>query len=354
MRHYLSLSPEFLQSLEQRFQRLQFRRKHQQAFLEDLASLIEDGVPASQAVDVIISVSAGITKTVALSVSQSLGRGQPLADGMQKWFAHTVVEVIRIGESSGTLPQTLRAAANTYTQYTNTLNSFLTSVLYPLTVVILALAVTVFVKNSVLHGFLEIKPVTAWPPAGRTLYRIGATVEAGWWLILLTIGLLAMIINNVLKNVTGEARRWIDTLPLFSLYRAALAARFMETLGLLISNGVILRNALSTMQYDASPYLSWHLLQMEYNLSGGQENIADVLDTQLIGYGDLMRLRIVAKGKGFEHALVSLGRQAREHTAKRIDRVGKILSALLLLMGAGIAITIVLGIYNVGAILTVN
>ena len=340
------------QPLWRRWQHLQFTRRHQQGFLEDLAALIEDGVPASQAIDVIIGVSAGISKTVAESVALSIAKGQSLADGMQAWFSHAVVEMIRVGESNGALPQTLRAAANSYTQYSSTLNAFLASVLYPLSVVVLALIVTVFIKNSVLHSFVEIKPLAAWPTVGRILFRVGAIVQAGWWLMIITVVILIMIVNNILKNVTGEIRRWLDAIPIFSFYRKTLAARFMETLGLLIANGVVIRQALSTLQYDASPYLSWHLLQMEYHLSGGQENLADVLDTQLIDRHDLMRLRVVAISKGFEQALISLGRQARLRTAKQIEVMGKIIGGLLLVIGAIIAMTIVFGIYTVGSSLT--
>src|SRR5436853_203668 len=99
-----------------RWQRFQFNRKYQRAFLEDFAALIEDGVPANQAIDVIIGVSGGITKKVAEAISLSLAKGQSIAGGMQYWFSHAVVEVIRVGESNGALPQTLRAAANSYTQ----------------------------------------------------------------------------------------------------------------------------------------------------------------------------------------------------------------------------------------------
>src|SRR5262249_12303824 len=106
-----------------RYHHWQFTRKYQQAFLEDLASLIEDGVHASQAIDVIISVSMGITKKVAESISVSIAKGQSLADGMQAWFSHAIVEMIRVGESNGALPQTLRAASTTFSQYANAFNA---------------------------------------------------------------------------------------------------------------------------------------------------------------------------------------------------------------------------------------
>ncbi len=333
------------------FHLFQFTRKQQQAFLQDLAALIEDGVPASQAIDVIIEVSEGISKTVASAISTSLFKGQGLAEGMQEWFSHPVVEVIRVGESSGTLPQTLRAASDTYKDYSSTLSAFLTSVLYPLTVTILALIMTVFIKNSVLTGFVQMKPLAEWPIVGQRLYHLGSWVESGWWLMLITVVLLTIIINNVLKNVTGHVRAWIDDMPLLSIYRSILASRFMETLGVLLSNGVVLKQALSTMQYEATPYLSWHLLQMEYHLSGGQENIAEVLNTNLISHADLVRLRVVARGKGFEQALLSLGRQARVRTSLQIERTGRVIGALLLVFGALIAVTIVFGIYTVGSTL---
>lgn len=352
MKNALALHPIY-QKLHQRFYHLQFTRKRQQAFLEDLASLIEDGVPASQAIDVIVEAGDGITVAVANSISLGLARGQSLAEGMRTWFSAPIIEVIRVGESNGTLTQTLRAAADTFSDYSAAFNAFLTSVIYPASVVVLALIMTVFIKNSVLSGFIEIKPVAHWPLAGKNLYRIGYVVEKGWWLIIMTLIFLVVIINNVLKNVTGSLRAWLDDIPFINLYRSTLAAQFMETLGVLLSNGVILKKALSTMQYGASPYLSWHLLQMEYHLSGGQENVAEVLNTNLINYHDLARLRVVARGKGFEYALLSLGRQARKRTAARIERTGKFVGALLLVMGAGIAITIVFGIYTVGSSLAV-
>jgi type II secretory pathway component PulF len=343
----------YWQPTVKRWLHFQFNRKYQQAFLEDLAALIEDGVSASQAIDLIIRVTSGITKRVAEDIAVSIAKGQSLADGMQAWFSPTIVEVIRVGEANGALPQTLRGAANSYTSYGNAFNSFLSSTVYPLSVVVLALGISVFVKDSVLSGFLKIKPeLEQWPAQGRFLYHIGTLVGSGWWLILLTLAVLILIVNNILKNVTGETRKWVDDIPLLSLYRSSLAARFMETLGLLLANGVMLRQALSTMQHEASPYLSWHLLQMEYHLSGGQENIADVLNTDLVSPSDLMRLRVVAASKGFAPALISLGRQARERTTKRIERTGKLVGALLLGIGAAIAMTIVFGIYTVGGWIT--
>lgn len=336
---------------KQQWQKLQFTRKYQRAFLEDLASLIEDGVSVTQAVETIRQITSGVTKMVATEVMNHISQGNLLADGMKGWFPYPVVEAIRASESGGTLKLALRNTATSFSERSNAINILIKSLLYPLIVFILALVVVVFIKNYVLITFAQIKPISQWPDIGKNLYALGYVTEHWWWFFLLFFSLIILFIVKTLQYLTGEVRRWIDKIPLLSLYREMMAAQLMETLGLLISNGILIKQAFKVMQQQASPYLSWHIMQMEYQLSEGQDNIADVLDTELINKNDLIRLKVVAKGKGFEQALLTLGRQATIRNAQTIAVTGKIAGGIFLAFGACIAIMVVLGIYSIGSML---
>lgn len=325
-----------------------FSREKQKAFLEDLSTLVEDGVPVSQAIETIRQVSDGITERVASRIANSIAQGKQLADGMQGWFSRPLVEIIRAGEISGTLAKTLKAATYSFSQQTDAAKSFFSTMAYPLLVLIAAFLMIVFIRHSVLDSFAAIRPIAQWPDIGQNLYRLGFLTEHWWWLVLIIFIAVIYMASRFLQQFTGDWRTRVDSLPLVSLYRDMTAARFMETLGLLISNGVVLKKALSIMHREAAPYLSWHILKMEFSLSGGKENIADVLDTKLIQRNDIVRLRTVAKSKGFEHALISLGRQANRRAAKAISLAGKISGGLLLLVGALMAAAMVFGIYSVG------
>jgi type II secretory pathway component PulF len=338
--------------INQQWYKLQFGRKQQQAFLEDLSSLMNDGVAVNQAIETIRDVSSGIMQRVAAHIANQIAQGKLLADGMQGWFKRPLVEIIRTGENSGTLTTTLTAATRSFSQQSSAITALINALLYPLTVVLLALGVSVFIKNSVLISFAKIKPVAQWPSVGQTLFYIGEITQTWWWLVLLLIIVIFILIAKLMRDFTGDLRHRIDNLPLLSLYRDSVAARFMETLGLLITNGVVFKKALNIIQMEASPYLAWHLVMMEYRLSGGTDNIADVLDTRLIRPTDLMRLRVVAKGKGFEYALINLGRQANEKNSKTIALTGKIFGVLFLLLAALIAMTLIFGIYTIGSSLT--
>ncbi len=101
------------EALQQKLDRLTFTRKNQQAFLEDIAQLVEDGVPLSQAVETVRDISKGSVQQVATQVMQRIAEGKAIADGLEGWFNPTIIEIIRAGEQGGTLDETLRAAANT-------------------------------------------------------------------------------------------------------------------------------------------------------------------------------------------------------------------------------------------------
>src|SRR5579871_2845342 len=81
--------------------RWQFGNKMQLAFLEDLYALINDGIPANRAIEMMSQITHGLTQEVALSISQKIAEGQPLADGMKDWFAINVTEIVRVGEAGG-------------------------------------------------------------------------------------------------------------------------------------------------------------------------------------------------------------------------------------------------------------
>jgi type II secretory pathway component PulF len=337
------------EALTQKIEALQFSRRQQQAFLEDVSALIEDGVPANQAVQAVSEVTTGIEKKVAEIILQKIAEGKPIADGMQNWFPQPIIEIVRAGEEGGTLAENMGAAARALAQQTKGFGSLIAANIYPFTVIIMGLAVAVFIKHSVFVNFADIKPVSQWPMQGQILYNVATFVENWWWLIIILIIALIVIWFYLMRDLTGETRQFLDTLPIFSLYRDGTAARFMEILGLLLTNGIILKRALVIMRHKAVAYLAWHIYLMEIRLSGGRENIAEVLDTGLIRKADILRLRLIAKGKGFEHALVRLGRLSADRTAKNIDVTGKIIGIVLLSIGAAWAAFMILAIYGVGS-----
>jgi len=340
----ISLSTNFLSSLK----KLQFSSQAQLAFLEDLYTLINDGIPANRAIEMLGSVSEGINREVALSIEQKISEGQPLAEGMRDWFSLSVVEIIRIGEEGGALAQTIKSAINALAQKGGTISALLSSILYPLLVFVIACVLILYLNNSIFPQFADIKPISQWPSAGQLMVSLAGIIKKWWWVCIAIVIFIILIFRHVMRNYTGELRPLLDSIPPFTFYKKITAAYVLETLGLLVSSGVVFKNAIKVMQYQANPYLSSHLIMMEHLLGKGKGNIAEVLSTGLITDSDLLRLRVMAEVKGFEHGLIRMGIKGAESTAKTLKLIAKIVGGLLLAMDAGLVILIIQGVYMTG------
>lgn len=326
----------------------QFGNKQQLGFLEDLYLLINDGIPANRAVEMMSQVTTGLTREVALNISQKISEGLPLADGMREWFSPNVTEIIRVGEAGGALAETMHSAIKSLSQHGVAVGAFVAALAYPLLVIGMACGLIVYLNTSVFIQFRAIKPESQWPPAGQRLVAIAHFVQDWWWLTIIVLIALGFVMSRILKNYIGDLRPILDKYPPFSLYRKLVAAQFLETLGLLVANGVVFKSALRVMQYQATPYLGSHLITMEHLLSTGKSNIADVLSTGLIEPNDLMRLKIMAEVKGFEHGLVRMGIKGSEQANATLKLISRIMGGVFLIIGGMLIIFIMQGIYLTG------
>lgn len=332
----------------QGFRRFQFGTKKQLAFLEDFYLLINDGIPANRAIEMIAQSTTGMTREVALSISQKISEGQTLAEGMKDWFGINIVEIIRVGEEGGALVQTLASAIKTLGQQSGAIGAVISAVSYPILVIVIACSIIVYLSNTVFVQFAQIKPIDQWPEAGRDFLSTASIIEDWWWLVLIAIVFVVLMMKRVLSNYVGELRPLLDRFPPFNLYRRFASARLMETLGLLVANGVVFKNAIKVMQYQANPYMASHLVTMEHLLAMGRGSVADVLTTGLIDDKDILRLRVMAEVKGFEHGLVRMGVHGAEQSTKTLALIAKIFGGMLLALGALLILIIIKGIYLTG------
>lgn len=330
------------------FKRWQFGNKAQLGFLEDLYLLINDGIPANRAVEMMAQVTTGLTREVAVALSDKIAQGQPLAEGMKDWFSMNVVEIIRVGEAGGALAQTLKSAINMLSQQGVAVGAFIGAVSYPLVVISIACGIIVYLNSSVFVQFRAIKPMEQWPAAGQRLVGLADVIQGYWWVVVIAVIVMVVIFRWLLANYVGEFRPILDRFPPFSFYRKLVAARLLETLGLLVANGVVFKAAIKVMQFQANPYLNSHLVRMEHLLSMGKTNIAEVLATGLVGDQDLMRLRVMAEVKGFEHGLIRMGIRGTEQATATLKMISRAIGGVLLIIGGIMIVVIVQGIYLTG------
>ncbi|OGT58841.1 MAG: hypothetical protein A3F43_02220 [Gammaproteobacteria bacterium RIFCSPHIGHO2_12_FULL_42_10] len=328
--------------------RINFNKKKQLAFLEDLYLLINDGIPANRAVEMMAQVTTGVTREVSLTLTNKISEGQPLAEGMKEWFTPNVVEIIRVGEAGGAMAETMKSAINMLAQQGMAFGAFAGAIAYPSIVVLMGCGMIIYLEGSVFEQFKLIKPPDQWPEAGQSLLNLAYMIKTWWWAAILFVIAFVIAMRRMLTNFTGEMRATLDQYPPFTLYRKLVSARLLETLGLLVANGVVFKSAITVMQYQANPYVAWHLARMENLLSKGKSNIADVLDTGLIEHSNLMRLRVMAEVKGFEHGLVRMGVRGTAEATQALKTISKAIGMVLMIIGGYLIIMIIRGMFLTG------
>ena len=164
--------------------RARFTNKAQLAFLEDFYTLINDGIPANRAIEMLVQATRGLSRDVALAIAQKISEGQPLAEGMRDWFNVSIVEIVRVGEEGGALAQTVKSAINSMSQSGSAMSALIGAVSYPLMVIVMACAIILYLNGSVFVQFAAIKPIDQWPQAGRDLIMVADLIKHWWWIFI--------------------------------------------------------------------------------------------------------------------------------------------------------------------------
>lgn len=123
---------------------------------QTLSSLLNSSVPILEAVEVTSNVVGNrVVKDVLLESKSSLERGESLSKPMEDhWvFPSLIIQMIRVGESSGSLDEMLKKVADVYDQEVEEASDKLQSLIEPVLIIFLAVIVGLIVLSIVVPMF---------------------------------------------------------------------------------------------------------------------------------------------------------------------------------------------------------
>ena len=168
-------------------------------------------------------------------------------------FPRLYIGLVRAGEAGGTLAPTLERLASLLERERNLASTVKSAMIYPALLLLAAIGSIVLLLTQVLPQFVPLfeQSGAQLPGPTRALIALGDAVS-NWGVAALGVLLiLALAANQALKQ--PGPRLWADRLALRlpvlgGLQREVLAARFTQTLGTLLVNGVPLITALGIVQ----------------------------------------------------------------------------------------------------------
>ncbi|NOY53580.1 MAG: type II secretion system inner membrane protein GspF [Deltaproteobacteria bacterium] len=225
--------------------------------IRQISTLLNAGIPLVETLSAVIEQidNKGLQKIMS-QVRESVREGMSFADALSRHpraFSSLMVNMIRSGESSGSLDIVLLRLADFLEQQVELKRKVGSALIYPAVTISIALIVLLFlliyVVPSVTQIFADMKQTLPLPTA--ILIVISRFTQNYWWLFLFLI--LAVFSGMKAYTRTEQGRIHFDRLklkmPLFgSLVRKIAITRFSRTLGTLLKNGVPLLNALDIVK----------------------------------------------------------------------------------------------------------
>jgi type IV pilus assembly protein PilC len=129
-------------------------------FASTLSSMLESGVPAMEALDIVAQASGNVVMATAVQdIKNAVREGRSFAEPMRRHdiFPTLIVQMVEVGESTGALDEMLHRTAEFYMGEVNQTVDNLTSILEPFLVVTMGVIVGAIIISLYLPMFDYIK-----------------------------------------------------------------------------------------------------------------------------------------------------------------------------------------------------
>jgi type II secretory pathway component PulF len=222
-----------------------------------LSFLLGASLPVDSALEgVIDQAEESDIKKMMISIKEKVKEGKSISQAFgdyPDYFNKLYVSTLHAGEVSGKLGQVFERLSSMYEKNRVLMGKLRTSLTYPALMLFLAFLIIIFLVSFLIPTFakLFIEFGQVLPLPTRVLMGISKVVTAGWWAILLAIGLLVFIFIRIYKGEKGKS--YFDSLALKfpivkTLVLETFRVRFAYTMALLLSNGVGIIESLETTE----------------------------------------------------------------------------------------------------------
>lgn len=222
-------------------------------FTTQLANLLKSGMPLTVALNSMAHLETkGIPAQVSRDLKQEVTEGRSLSDAMARQpriFSDLYVNMVRSGESSGSLVEVLRRMAHHFQQFAEVQAKFKSAMIYPAMVICVGLLLVTFFMTFMMPKFIEIFNGFNVPLPLPTKLLIGMSkmFTDWWWLMGLLIIALMVMFKRFQSSDAGRRKfdEWRMRAPVFGkVVQINLYGQFSRTLGTLLQNGVPVLTAL--------------------------------------------------------------------------------------------------------------
>ncbi|MCD5380734.1 type II secretion system F family protein [Candidatus Gracilibacteria bacterium] len=298
--------------------------KEKITFLDSLSSLLNSGIPISNALKIIIyQTKSPKTKSFIETIHANTQKGLPLEESFlqfPKIFNNFDISLIKMGEVTGKLGDVIETIKNKEEKTKELKSKVIGALIYPMVIMTLATAMIavfmVYVIPKITDMYKDAK--VNLPSLTQTVIDISEFLQVQYPLLI--VGFIAFIILiKIFKTHKSTKIHWdklVLKIPIFgTIIQKKILALFSSSMSTLLSQGVMINEALKiTASALENDYYEKEILDIVKKVSSGKT------------LSDLMGINLISSGKESPYFPIELSSIIKigEQTGKMPSLLGKI------------------------------
>ncbi|MDZ5712367.1 type II secretion system F family protein [Jeotgalibacillus haloalkalitolerans] len=324
-------------------------------FCRQFSTLIKAGIPIVDSTGILASQLSGkqLQKTLLL-VKDDIQTGTSLSEAVGKYpkvFPAIFINMIKAGEASGRLDETLERLADYFEKQYNLRKKVQSALAYPIMLTFLTFGVVIFLMTTIVPRFTDMfaQMDAELPAITKSVLVMSEFVQSFWWLLFL---LLAGIITGfyIALQKSGSFRYSVSVvwlkIPLFGpLLQKSLIARMTRTLSSLFASSVPILQAITIVQRVIDhPAMEKVLTEARENLQTGG-TLSEPLEKSWIFPPMVYQMTLIGERSGtLDMMLENIADFYEAEVERTVDTLKSLIEPIMIVILAAVVGVIVLAI----------
>ncbi|MDP1756213.1 MAG: type II secretion system F family protein, partial [Pseudohongiella sp.] len=248
--YILSLEPDIFKSIRFALEKKTIKAQTLALFFEDLVNMLKTGIAINEVVVALRESSIEPVLTKALfGIEDDLVNGFSLTKAFQetKVFPWLVLNMLKVGEKSGSLEQVFEDLARYYSREAEFLSGLKSAVIYPIVVFCMLVGIMFYVSFKVIPHLEALLPIRGNAYFSTRLLLFFSHFLKNFWFACLLFPIAAVFIYSRFKKSSVEKiASFYYKIPLIGpVAKDAAFSTLFSNLAVLQKNGINIADALS-------------------------------------------------------------------------------------------------------------
>jgi type II secretory pathway component PulF len=316
-------------------------------FTKQMATLLNSGIKLTESLSVLTLQTSDVRfKNAITDIRDRVVTGESFTDALKDhsdYFDIIYVSMVRVGEVTGSLSQSLSTIANFMEKRRRVESKVMTAMIYPIVLICFCITAVLILTTTVIPKIAEQIARTGQelPWITRQLMNV-SYILTSWWLLVVVSAMFGLVwaLKRSLRTERGAYLRdkFILSLPLFGpLIKQRVVSRFASTLSTLLGSGLAMAESLRVVaEVTGNSLMKRAVQQSRERILAGADIATPLRDSGVISPALAHMVAVGEKSGELEKMLKDISGNLEASTDVVIERLSAAVEPIIIIVMAAI------------------